>query len=160
MARLTCVLFFLSSLSLFAQEEAVVAETFSDLDYLFTEETDSIYVINFWATWCGPCVAELPYFNEAAEQLKEEKVRFIFISLDFKKQYESRLLSFLKKNELNGEVFNLWDMDYNAWIDKVSPGWSGAIPFTLIRSSSSKIGREASFESADELTALINSIRS
>lgn len=142
------------------QDKPVVAENFGDLEYLFTQETDSILVINFWATWCGPCVAELPYFSEAAKELKDNKVKFVFVSLDFKNQFESRLLPFLGENELAGEKFVLWDMDYNAWIDKVDPEWSGAIPFTLIRSAEGNIGTEASFKSAEELISLIKSVKS
>ena len=157
-------LFFVLLLSIpgviMAQDKPIVAEEFSDLEYLFTQNSDSIQVINFWATWCGPCVAELPYFKEAAQQLEGEKVKFIFISLDFKKQFESRLLPFLEKNELLGEKFTLWDMDYNSWIDKVDSDWSGAIPFTLIRTSGRSIGTEASFESAEELIELIKSMKS
>ncbi len=44
---------------------------------------DTLYVVNFWATWCKPCVAELPYFEEAGEKYKSEKIKVLLVSLDF-----------------------------------------------------------------------------
>lgn len=86
-------------------------------------------VINFWATWCGPCVEELPHFNRMARENADENFSVIFVSLDFD---EASLSSFLDTHEFEGEVIflsnGLRDPD---WIGKVAPAWSGAIPATL-----------------------------
>lgn len=109
----------------------------NDLQTLLHPPNDSIYVINFWATWCAPCVAELPLFVKAEQLYKEAKFRFCFISLDFKKDYTSKVVPFLKEHLPKSDVFLLGDPDYNSWINLVYPYWQGAIPATYVISSDS-----------------------
>ena len=58
---------------------------------------DKTYVINFWATWCAPCVKELPYFEEVNKEFKDKNTEVILVSLDFPSQIESKLKPYLKK---------------------------------------------------------------
>jgi len=104
---------------------------FKQIDSLVQIHPDTLHVVNFWATWCKPCVQELPYFEAASETFKTEAVKFIFISLDFDQQVNSKLLPFLNDNPLPGEVWWLNEKKLNTMIDKVEKNWSGAIPFTL-----------------------------
>ncbi len=109
-----------------------VYDEFASAEPLFHQQNDTTYVINFWATWCKPCVEELPYFEQLTENFKDQKVKVILLSLDFPRQLESKLLPFVAKNQLKSEVIALTDIDFNSWIDKISPQWSGAIPVTLV----------------------------
>jgi thiol-disulfide isomerase/thioredoxin len=93
---------------------------------------DTTLIINFWATWCKPCVKELPHFEELQKNYSGKKVKFIFVSLDFKRELNTRVIPFVTKNKLEGEVVLIDEPDYNSWIDKIHPDWSGAIPATLI----------------------------
>lgn len=92
--------------------------------------SDSLYVVNFWATWCKPCVEELPDFQAVQAELKDMPVVFLYVSLDFKSQLSSRLLPFLKKQPLK-EVLLLSSGNPDAWINRISSDWSGAIPATI-----------------------------
>ena len=108
---------------------------------LSQNECEDLHVINFWATWCKPCVAELPYF----EKLKEEGIKVTLISLDMPKLVESKLIPFLKEKNLKSEVVLLDDPDANSWIPKVDAEWSGAIPATLILKGDKQKFYEKSF---------------
>lgn len=93
---------------------------------------DTTYVINFWATWCGPCVEELPAFERLHRASKARNVRVILVSVDFKKNLESAVVPFVEKSKLQSEVFFLDEPKANRYINEVSPDWSGAIPATLV----------------------------
>lgn len=94
------------------------------------------YVINFWATWCAPCIKELPYFEEANKEFKDKNTEVILVSLDFPSQIESKLKPYLKKNNIKSMVVLLDDSKMNTWVPKVSEQWDGGIPATLIVNAS------------------------
>ena len=114
------------------QGELAIYESFEELEHIFNYENDTTYVINFWATWCKPCVAELPYFDDLYKEYKQDKLKIILVSLDFPKQIETKLKPFIKNNNVLPEVKMLKDSDINRWGAKVSEEWDGAIPITLI----------------------------
>lgn len=95
-----------------------------------SQETDTVYVINFWATWCRPCVEEMPDLLKAEKAFKGQPVRFFFVSLDFKGDSEKRVTPFAKKRRMANVVL-LDEPDYNKWIPKVDKKWEGNIPVTL-----------------------------
>lgn len=105
---------------------------FDEFQPLLHKENDTTYVVNFWATWCAPCIEELPYFEQLGEKHKDKKVKILMVSLDFSTQIKSRLIPFIKKNNLKNEVIVLDDPNSNRWIPLVDADWSGAIPATLI----------------------------
>jgi thiol-disulfide isomerase/thioredoxin len=111
-------------------------------------------VVNFWATWCAPCVEELPYFEELTREYADKPLRVLLVSLDFRRQLERRLLPFLKNNDIQSRVVVLDDADANAWIDKVDPSWSGAIPATLFYQGERRLFKEQTF-TRDELFQLV-----
>ncbi len=103
-----------------------------ELLFLLHQESDTVYVVNFWATWCKPCVKELPYFEELHANYKKEKLKVVLVSLDFPELVEQRLKPFLKKKNLQSKVHLLDAPTPNSWIDRVSEEWSGSIPATMI----------------------------
>lgn len=103
---------------------------------------DKTYVINFWATWCQPCVKELPHFEQLREAYGKQGVEVILVSLDMSRQIESRLLPFIRKKGLKSKVIYLQNTDSGDWIGQVDPSWSGALPATVIYNK----GRRKFFE--------------
>ena len=114
------------------EEQRVAAYTFQQFEPFMHANNDSTYVLNFWATWCAPCVAEIPYFQQLQAEFNHQKVAFIYVSLDFEKQIEKKLLPFLAKNKLKGEVIVLKQKGMSDWIGKIDSQWSGNLPATLI----------------------------
>lgn len=92
---------------------------------------DSTYVVNFWATWCAPCIKELPHFEKLKQEFKSEKLAVLLISVDFKSKLTSAVVPFVKRKNLKNEVFLLNESNPQEYIDRVDPSWSGSIPATL-----------------------------
>lgn len=132
-----------------------VYEKFSDLEALLHLGSDTTYVINFWATWCKPCIEELPYFESFNQKYGDKRVKIILVSLDFPDKVESRLIPFIEKKKLKSTVIFLEDGKYNSWIDKVSPEWSGAIPVTYIYHGSRKVFVDEPFDSIEDLEKVV-----
>ncbi len=147
-----CVLLF-SGTGLSAQNVEVV--TFKQFQSEIEKNTGKVKVINFWATWCKPCIKEIPYF-EALNSEQGDQVDVILVSLDFPDDLNNKLIPYVKRKGMKSRILLMNDIDYNSWIDLVDKSWSGAIPATLV------IGRDPSkrtfFEGElheDQLTELI-----
>lgn len=137
--------------------ETIDVVDFSMIEPKLTKSTDTVYVVNFWATWCAPCVKEFPYFDEAAKKYSGSKVRFLMVSLDFPNQLENSLKPFVKSRTNRLPVVLLDDPNQNEWINKVSPEWSGALPATLIYKGNHKVFIEGPIELAD-ITSNVDSL--
>ncbi|AEV33451.1 AhpC/TSA family protein [Owenweeksia hongkongensis DSM 17368] len=129
---------------------------FEDLEPLLYTNSDTTYMVNFWAMWCAPCVKELPYFVEYAKSNRNQKTKVIYISLDFPKDIDSKIKPFLKRKNITSKVILLDDPDSNYWIDEIDPNWSGAIPFTIVFNKEKREYFERSFESLQDLENTIH----
>lgn len=116
-------------MSVFSQQIEVIK--FNDLQAKYSNSSDTLYLVNYWATWCKPCVEELPDFIKLNKELKAEKFKMILVSLDFPSQIESRVIPFIKDHQIQSEVVVL-DDDANVWINLVDKDWDGDIPVTQI----------------------------
>lgn len=135
--------------------QVAVYEKFDDFEKAIIKEDGTTYVINFWATWCGPCVKELPYFEKLHAENKNVKV--ILVSIDSRKDLEKKLLPFIERKKITAEVVMLSDIDYNTWLPKIDQSWSGSIPATLIIKGKNRSFAEHDFESYAELNNHVNS---
>ena len=127
---------------------------YEGLKPLLETDTDKIYIVNFWATWCAPCIKELPYFEAVNTAYADKNVEVLLVSLDFPKKYDSHLKPFIETNQLKSKVVALNDMDSNTWIPAISPDWSGAIPATLIFNKEKRQFYERTFTYNELETAL------
>ncbi|POY36232.1 redoxin [Solitalea longa] len=105
---------------------------FEQLRQIITSNNDTTYVINFWATWCAPCVKELPNFIQLQKEYKTDKLKVILISMDFRSKLESSVEPFVKKKNIPLEVYLLDEQDQGSVIDKIDTSWSGVLPGTLV----------------------------
>lgn len=145
------------STSALAQQAEVVK--FGRLEKLITSKSDKIQVINFWATWCAPCVKELPYF-ENLEQKNDPSVKVTLINLDYADKV-GKVNAFISKKKITSDVLLLDEIDYNSWIDKVDPSWNGAIPATLVINTSTGERKFMEGELTEpELDAFIKAVKS
>lgn len=143
--------------SLLVNGQAIPDINREDIVNMVQMRNDTTYVINFWATWCSPCVKEIGLFEELHRENNSAKLRVILVSLDFPNQKERRVIPFLKERGITATVKLVSDLDYNGWIDLVDPSWSGAIPATLIFNSDERIFLEKEL-SKNELNEQVKQI--
>ncbi len=133
--------------------------SFKDFEPNLLFSNDTTYVINFWATWCKPCVAELPFFYEKLIPATANKpVKVLLVSMDFPKDIEKKLMPFVAERNIAKNVVALADLDYNAWIDKVSTEWDGAIPFTIVYKKEKRLIKMGEIADYEELTKLVEDV--
>ncbi len=129
---------------------------FDQLQPRLSTESDSVYVVNFWATWCVPCVKELPEFEKLNEFYSDKKVKVLLVSLDNPAHLESRVLPFIESHGLKSEIVLLDDPRSNRWIPKVDESWTGSIPATVIFTKESRSFHEKVF-TYEELETIVKS---
>lgn len=124
-------------------EHALVSGSIKSYDYsslapLLNRKDDKTYVVNFWATWCKPCVEELPAFEKLNKNYKDKNVEVLLVSLDFPDEVTGKLLPFLKEHKIASHVVLFDDPNQDVWISKINEDWSGALPATLIYNASER----------------------
>lgn len=102
---------------------------------LLQTKNDTLYVTNFFATWCGPCVKEIPHFKEVMEETKAQPVKFTFINLDDKADWETEVMPFIKKHQIEKNTILLDSEQLSEdFFTKNFKTWKGEfIPYTMIR---------------------------
>jgi thiol-disulfide isomerase/thioredoxin len=125
------------SLSAFSQQVPVLKIT--DLEKRIKNESDTTYIVNFWATWCAPCVKELPDFDSISKEYANTKIKVLLVTMDFKEELQAKVIPFIKTKKLYSEVVLLDEVNGNYFIPKISDAWSGALPATLIINQKKKI---------------------
>jgi thiol-disulfide isomerase/thioredoxin len=109
------------------------------IKYMRQHPSDTLYIVNFWATWCKPCVAEMPIFDSLANLLAHEKIKVILVSNDMKKDFETRLENFISDHHIHQEVVWMNETNADKWISETNNSWSGAIPATWFICPSRKV---------------------
>jgi len=102
----------------------------TDLEKIIAESKGPL-IINMWATWCKPCVEEIPYFLEEVKDHKKDSLTILFVSLDFKEAFPDEIATVAKKRKLDAPIAWLDETNADYFCPKLDPKWSGAIPATL-----------------------------
>ena len=155
MALITLLLVFKLNFSSINKSESIPVVNFQQFEPYLHYNNDTVYLVNFWATWCLPCREELPAIEKVGQKYQDKKFRILLVSLDIPNQLNSRLIPFVKSHNIKSDVILLDDPHQNNWIDKVDPGWSGEIPFTVIYGSTFRNTYAQQF-SFNELDSIIN----
>lgn len=155
MKNAIAILFLLFAITAFAQQpEVKVISTGQLLAEVNKPDDNTLYVVNFWATWCLPCVKELPYFEAATKKYDTKEVKVLLVSLDFMSD-TAKVKKFVEVKKIQSRVYQLNAGDPNVWIDNFETTWDGGIPATVMYKAGKKVYfRQGDFE-ATELDLLI-----
>jgi thiol-disulfide isomerase/thioredoxin len=95
------------------------------------QQPGPVKVINFWATWCAPCVKEMPLLEKLNHDDKNIKV--ILVSMDYDLDPDpAKVKRFIERKKILSEVVILAEENPNDWIEKIDKSWTGALPSTLV----------------------------
>ena len=139
-----------------AQQPQLVKLT--ELQKIISAPSDQVKVINFWATWCAPCIKELPLFEKINQNRKDVKVTLVSMDIDLDPNPE-KVYKFVSRKNIQSQVIVLNEKNPNEWIDKIEKEWSGALPATLIINS--KNGKQKFIEKElheGDLEKMINEV--
>lgn len=129
------------------------------LQKMIDGKSDKIQVINFWATWCAPCIKELPQFEKVNASRDDITISLVSVDIDLDPNPD-KVYRFVDRKKLKSNVYILDETNPNSWIDKIDPAWSGAIPATLIVNSQTGKRKFVEKELKEgELDELIESIK-
>jgi peroxiredoxin len=113
--------------------EPVSLEPISDeaVAKLAKNDTKQLLVVNLWATWCGPCVAELPEFVTMNRMYRKRPFKLVTISLDDPGKHDEAL-KVLKENHVSATNYILHTSDRDKFADALDKQWPGPLPYTLL----------------------------
>ncbi len=115
-----------------AFSQGIPAVRMTEVVNYYSRGIDSVYVINFWATFCKPCVAEIPHLQAVTQRYSESKVKLLLVSLDLPAYYPTMIEKFAKANQFYANIQWLNETDADYFCPKIDKRWSGSIPATLI----------------------------
>ena len=140
------------------EDHKVTVVNFTKLETIINKKDNILYVVNFWATWCRPCVMELPDYMEVNKfYYNNPQFKMILVSLDLAKEAETIVHPFLVKNKMDVEVYLLDDNKrMNQWIPAIDSKWSGAIPATVFYRNGVKLDFKESKMEKNELIKIIS----
>ncbi|MDR2122510.1 MAG: TlpA family protein disulfide reductase [Flavobacteriaceae bacterium] len=117
----------------------IINSTFDKIQQLTGAKNDTVYVTNYWATWCGPCVDEIPDFVALQNEYKDKKVKFIFVNVDAPEDQQSEVIPFVQKNKMKN-VYRIPVEELIAKIGSINPELAEGIPVTIIQKGDRKEG--------------------
>ena len=120
-----------------ARAQEIKAVKMDDVVKMIETSTEPI-IVNFWATWCAPCVHEIPWFEKNVYTTDGAKVKLVLVSLDFKEDFPANLKAFVQKNKYQSQVVWLSETNADSFCPKIDKSWDGAIPASLFVNNKTK----------------------
>ncbi|MGI4804814.1 MAG: TlpA disulfide reductase family protein [Janthinobacterium lividum] len=149
------LLVFALLISVRSKAQQVKPITITALENRMKQGKDTTYIINFWATWCKPCVKELPEFEQFKTANQGKPFKVILVSTDLKSKLETGVEPFVKSHHLTGEIYLLNEAP-SSYYERISADWSGALPATLIVYA--KTGKRKFHEAAYTYAELVKAV--
>lgn len=97
----------------------------------YINKSEKPLLVNFWATWCKPCVEELPYFQSIINEKYAGEVELLLISLDFRESYPARLNTFITAKKITALCVWLNESNADMFCPRIDKSWEGSIPASL-----------------------------
>lgn len=113
------------------QAQGIRKVKMDDVLQLIRESREPL-IVNFWASWCTPCIHEIPWFEKQVAAYKEKGVKLVLVSLDFADDYPKNLQAFVKKNGCQSTVVWLSETNADSFCPKIDSSWQGTIPASLL----------------------------
>lgn len=148
---LTIIVWLLISLESNAQKVGLM--NIDQLHARLANGGDTTFVINLWATWCIPCVEELPGFEKFQDQFGREKMKVLLLSVDYVSVLDSKVKPFVEQRKLKNEIWVLNEENQQEYIDRIDSNWSGSLPATLFVNKSKRNFFERQFTLPELITA-------
>jgi thiol-disulfide isomerase/thioredoxin len=105
---------------------------------IIKNQSDKLRLINLWATWCGPCVAEFPDLVTLNRMYRDRGLELVSISAD-DSAHRDKALQFLQRQQASGTNYVYTGDDKYKMIEAVDPKWDGALPYTLLVEPDGKV---------------------
>jgi thiol-disulfide isomerase/thioredoxin len=154
--RLITIIFIATVFAATAQPKVV---KLAELEKLINTPSEQIQVINFWATWCGPCIKEMPLIEKLGQERSDIRITLVSMDLELDSNPD-KVFKFVERKAIKSDVMILDAPDPNSWIDKIEKQWSGSLPATIVINT--KTGKRA-FAGKElkegELESLIESVK-
>jgi peroxiredoxin len=132
-------------------KEPVLLDTIdeSGLKALMKNNSTKLMLLNVWATWCGPCVAEFPDLVTINRMYRDRDFEFVSVSADAPEKKE-KVFDFLKNQEASGKNYLFSQDNKYKLIEAIDPDWKGALPYTILVEPGGKIvyAKEGAFDPA------------
>jgi thiol-disulfide isomerase/thioredoxin len=103
----------------------------AEIEKILKTSSDQIQVVNFWATWCGPCIKEMPLIEKFGQENNDVRVTLVSLDLDLDANPE-KVYKFVERKGIKSTVLILDEQDPNSWIDKIEKEWNGSLPATIV----------------------------
>jgi thiol-disulfide isomerase/thioredoxin len=113
-----------------AKGEDIPKWKISDLE-TYIKNSNKPTVVNFWATFCKPCIAEIPHFQKLVKQYEKDGVQLLLVSLDMIEMYPVKIKMFADKFGFTAPIVFLDETNADIFCPRVDSTWSGAIPASL-----------------------------